>query len=215
MNLHSSRSVVDCLEILNKSSVQWMLLWNISSELPSRLPLGKDIDILVKPESAKGLLRILGKHNYQLLPHPTRFVPALYGMPRPFMMRSLDHVLLDINPCIFVRSLDQGQLFPLDQYIQEEVWKNPITANINGTSLHMPSAEISLALSLSRAIFNHKKISPPYISHLKSLFPLCDLDQLRRVLLPVFFGATDFIMLRLADSDYSDLAQDYFQNSNY
>ena len=215
MKLHSANSISQTLSLLNSSSTKWLLLWNISDELPSNLPLHKDIDILVCPNDSKGLLKYLLSHQYRLIPHPTRFEPTLYGMPRPYMLVSPLGVHLDIQLCLFVRSLDARQLCPLDSYLQDYIWSTSKKTELAGIPILMPSLEMSYTNALTRSIFNHRGINKAYAHHLTHIFPQCSKNVLHDLLRPVFFAATSFILDSAEASQYETLYNNYIQFSAY
>ncbi len=71
----SIRSFVDAekvrffFDLMNSSNIDYVLIKNIREELPNSLPDGKDIDILVKPES-KILFEKVMKKYFFLKCHP-------------------------------------------------------------------------------------------------------------------------------------------------
>ena len=74
--------IKELFELLN-INVNYILAKNIANELPDKLKVGKDIDIIVHPDDYAKYRTLMPKHEYKLIIHPKGSYVGwkyLYGM---------------------------------------------------------------------------------------------------------------------------------------
>jgi len=213
--VHDREDVESILSDLNDSPVAWILMRNSNDEIPDRLPLGKDIDILLRFEDCRRIHSFFAERGYRRVRHPHRQADCLYGLDRPRMYRSKTGVLVDVNFQLFVESLDAGQLFPLDQTLQESAWEQASSRQIGSHTVPVLGNEDVLVLNIARGIFDKRQFSDWDQEHLGTLLRSSDLSAIYSKLELVFFGATNLVIDHIMRGRYDTIVSSYFAYAEY
>lgn len=217
MSYIESNELVNIFKLLNKSELKYILLRNINNELPSKLEIGKDIDILVHKKDEHLFKKIFQENDYQTIPHPFKNDVFLYGVDRfEFKYNNNNKVLFDLNFQLAVRSLDAGQWIPLDQKIQELAWKNKrfekIDENFGYWTLSYNDEFITL---IARSIFDKREFQDGYIKRIEELKNKIDLNDVREKLELVFFKYTPYLLKQIENKEYGSIIKNYLQFKEY
>lgn len=215
MSYYEPWSIVKVFELLNGSAIPYLLLRNTGDELPDRLELGKDIDILICHKNRKKLHCVLSKNKQRQIRHPLRNNEKLYGVHQFEMFEAQDQIYLDVNYEIAVRSLDRGQWVPLDQMIQLSAWEKSRMVDIGGVSVPVLGNEDLWVTTLARCVFDKKNFSPWHCQKLSRLLPLVDLDDVEEKLRLIFFKYTDRLLDLAQKGTYQKIYDDYISFKNY
>ena len=214
-NIVSSIKIIDIFNKLNESSVDYILIRNISGELPNNLIVGKDIDILVKHEQLDNLRTFFEKNGFNELPHPHRGNIFLYGVKKFKFFKNQAKVLYDLNFHLVCRSLDAGQWIPLDQMVQESAWKNKRFVETAECKYWALSYEEEFITLIVRSIFDKKKFQDGYIKRIIELFDLVNMDDVKVKMNLIFFKYTDSLLNQIQDGQFKNILNNYISFMKY
>ena len=125
MNFIQASELKKIFKLLNEAEVNYILMRNLGNEIPSNLIIGKDIDILINRSEKNKIIKFLNSNEYKIINHPLKNATFLYGVDKfEFLFNKNNKILFeDLNFQISVKSLDFGQIIPLDQSIQNRLEK--------------------------------------------------------------------------------------------
>ena len=206
-------NVLKIFEELNLSGINYVLLRNLKDELPGNLKYNKDIDIMVNVGDVSLLHSISKKFNWKKLNHPFGNVPFLYGM-QPFEFYQAHGINIDICFQLSCRSLNKGEWFPLDMYVQESDGENQLKTNNKPWKYTLSNVDEMVHL-LTRSLFDKKAFGDGYIERLNELQAIVDEDELRARLKLIFFQFTDSLITDIKNRDYENIYRKYIQFRNY
>jgi hypothetical protein len=204
--------------LLNQSKLNYIITWNINSELPSSLKVGKDIDILIKKNDEKKYINFFHSHNYQTTNHPFKYDIFLYGVDRfeyKYMNKD-NNIDFDVVFQLAVRSLDAGQFIPLDQTIQDSAWKNKRFERLSDDFGYWTlSYEDELVCLTARAIFDKREFKSGYIKRINELLKLIDKTEVLEKLNMIFFKYTPYLFKYIEDRNYNEIIKNYLMFKEY
>jgi len=206
-------NVLKIFEELNLSGVNYVLLRNLKDELPGNLRSNKDIDIMVNAEDVQLLHSNSKKLNWKKLRHPFSNIPFLYGM-QPFEFYQVHGINVDICFQLSCRSLNKGEWFPLDMYVQDSVWKNRLKAEGMPWNYTLSRVDEMVHL-LTRSVFDKKAFGDGYIERLNELQSVINENELRTRLKLIFFQFTDTLIDHIKNRSYESIYINYIQFRNY
>lgn len=186
------------------------LLYDLG-ELPDKLLVGKDVDILIHDKDFPYLSSKLKKLNFHEVTHPNIADTYIYGAlkRRMFLRKGL---FLDIHSQIVVRSLDAGQWMPLDVTIQEAAWA---TKALTESEFPIVPREVECIYLIARCIFDKKcfpKAQRERISYL-----LC--NQLesshKNMTKKVFFSFSEILLDFARRGDFDSIFKAYKNFRDY
>lgn len=213
--IYPEASILSVFKNLIDSGFRWILLRNTDDLLPDKLPLGKDIDILINKDDYESLIDFLKNKNYKVLKNPLERNERWYGVSAPAFLRSPDGVLIDIACEIFVMSPHRNILIPLDQEIQSSAWKNALREKFGTLSVEVLSAEDLFVSLASRCIFDKRKFGVWQQKKLKNLLDVVDEESLKKKLRLVFFNFAPILIQRIKHLEFELILSDYFSFKDY
>ena len=205
----------ELFEILEEGKIEFVLLRNIDEELPDKLSVNKDIDIIVHPKDIEKLISTLTINQWNLRKHPWDFgdnFTFLYSM-EPFLFFEKNQLHLDVCFQMACRSLNKGEWFPLDEIIQESIWIHKTT--VDKPWLYVLSNEDYLIHLITRSIFDKKEFTQGYINEIEKLLPIIEMTKLLEKLEVVFFKFSTILIKMIAQKEYHKIRADYIKYSNY
>ena len=212
-NYFDESEVVDLFCTINKPGIEYILLRNINKELPSNLPTTKDIDIIVAEDSLIKFEESLFKKGWERIIHPYVSIPFLYAM-KPFRFYNKEGLHVDVCCQLACRSLNEGEWFPLDAHIQDELWKNKIKS-LNQPWLYQLSHEDELIHLITRCVFDKKKFPGGYISRIDELMGAVNVVNITYKLSLIFFKFTNTLLELIREKQYNNIYQTYLQFKEY
>lgn len=217
MSLVIESHLRDIFNKLNESGLNYILLRNLNDELPSKLKVGKDIDILIKKRDEKEIKKFFFKYNFSEILHPHINNTYLYGVDKfEFIYNSKTEVLFDLNFQIAVRSLDAGQWIPLDQEIQNSAWENrTFYKDENNFSYWKLSYEDEFICILARAIFDKESMDKGYRKRISQLFNIIEKDKVVNKLEKIFFKFTPYLIKYIENNQYDEIKKNYINFKEY
>jgi hypothetical protein len=206
--------VFDCLK---EHSIEYVLLRNMGDELPYKLKKTKDIDLLINPRDKKKLKKILVSNGWLEGRHPWNFgdnFVFLYSMDK-FLVFNKNNIALDICFQINCRSLNNGEWFPLDEIVQESVFKNKKEEALGDGSVFRLSNEDEFIHLLTRAVFDKKVIPEDYIEKIMSLYEKINREDVIEKLDLIFFKFTSTLLKMVAAKEFNVLRHKYLTYKDY
>ena len=218
MKFIQAHEIKSIFRFLNQSKLNYIITWNINSELPSSLKVGKDIDILISKNDEKKYINFFHSHNYQMTNHPFKYDIFLYGVDRfEYKYLNKDNSIdFDVVFQLAVRSLDAGQFIPLDQTIQESAWKNKRFEKLSDDFGYWTlSYEDELVCLTARAIFDKREFKSGYIKRINELLKLIDKTEVLEKLNMIFFKYTPYLFKYIEDQNYNEIIKNYLMFKEY
>ena len=210
MKLINKNSIVNFFKSINESKIDYILIRNISNEIPEFLQEGKDIDLLINYRDHEMVHLFLQKNNFKRIPHPHRNNIFLYGVNKFNFFINSDKVILDLNYQLACRSTDAGQWIPLDQTIQQSAWRNKKFITINKDfgywSLSFEDEFITL---ITRSVFDKNEFNQPYVKRIRELYQSINIKEVILKLELIFFKFTPYL-LDLIDKDKYDIIVNHY-----
>ncbi len=217
MNFIDKNEIINIFKLLNNSGLEYILLRNINFELPEKLKIGKDIDLLIKKKDEKKFISFFKHNKYHSIPHPFRNDIFLYNADSfEFKYNNNNKILFDLNFQLVVRSLDAGQWIPLDQKIQRSAWTNKIFEKIDEEFGYWALSYNDQFINLiARSIFDKKKFQKGYINTIEGLKNKVDLYDVMKKLELIFFKYTPYLLKQIEEKKYNRIINNYIQFKRY
>ena len=203
--------------ILNNNEINYILIKNIADELPNSLMDGKDIDILVYPDSKTQYEEVMKKNNYHAHTHPLGIQNGWtfgYSLPEYQFWKKEDRpfsLYIDANFILCCKSFVPKTWVPLNRPINDSVWENKIFDDKNEWWI-MDDKNMLLYL-LVRCIFDKNSFSDSYIFEIekrKHFINKID-DKLRMTFYKYSTRLSELVMM----GKYGEIIQDYIAFDNY
>jgi len=216
MNFINKNSIVNFFHLINESKIDYILIRNISNELPDFLEEGKDIDLLINNKDQEKVHFFLQKNRFKKIPHPHRNNVFLYGVNKFNFYKNTDKVILDLNYQLACRSTDAGQWIPLDQIIQQSAWRNKQFISINKDFGYWAlSFEDEFITLITRSVFDKNEFNQPYVKRIQELYQLININDVALKLELIFFKFTPYLLDLIAQDKYDVIINDYLTFKEY
>jgi hypothetical protein len=217
MSLIEAAELIKIFKKLNESGLSYILLRNINHELPDKLKVGKDIDLLVHKHEEDEFKAFFKSNCYNTIKHPFRNEIFLYGVDKfEFKYNNNNKILFDLNFQLAVRSLDAGQWIPLDQEIQDSAWNNVrFEKNNSGLGYWTLSCEDELVSLVSRSIFDKKSFEEGYIHRIEELMPLVNLSEIEYKFRLIFFKFAPHLVSLISNKQFQKILYNYLRFIGY
>ena len=217
MNFIQASELKKIFKLLNEAEVNYILMRNLGNEIPSNLIIGKDIDILINRSERNKIIKFLNSNEYKIINHPLKNATFLYGVDKfEFLFNKNNKILFDLNFQISVKSLDFGQIIPLDQSIQESAWKNKRLENLNDSLSYWTFGyEDEFVCLVARSIFDKNKFELNYIERINKILNLINKDDVIFKLNKVFFKFTPSLIKLIEDQKFNKIINNYLEFREY
>ncbi|ACM92803.1 hypothetical protein NAMH_1663 [Nautilia profundicola AmH] len=212
-----SKEIIRIFKKLNDSNLKYILIRNINNELPNKLKIGKDIDILIHKKDEKKFVNFFKENGYDSIPHPFRNDIFLYGIDKfEFKYNNNNNILFDLNFQLVCRSLNKGEWIPLDQEIQKSAWENKRFEKVNEEFGYWTLGYNDEFLTLIvRSIFDKREFQEGYINRIEELKEKINLKNIERKMKLVFFKFTPYLLDMIEKKDYKNIIKNYIQFKEY
>lgn len=210
---NSVKDIEEIFDLLNRNSLNYILLRNLDKELPDKLPLKKDIDLIISPKDKNKFSSLLKNDGWKKRFHPFGNFPFLYGMHH-FEFYTKKDISLDICYDLACRSLNKGEWFPLDLKIQESVWINKRDVSNKPWKFRL-SYEDEFIHLITRCIFDKKVFTKAYITRIKELKERVNWDKLLQGFELIFFNFSETLRDLIEADSYEIIIKNYYQFKNY
>lgn len=215
MSLIDNQAIADLFDQLNNSPLDYLVIRNIGNEIPNRLKLNKDIDLLFKPSDKFILKSYFASIGFQQVRHPHWNDEYLYGVDKFQFYKNKHGILIDVHFQLSCRSLDAGQWIPLDQIIQQSAWQNYITVSTENVVYNKLSQIDELVTLIARAIFDKRCFPEEYINRILELSHNLQHPQVELKLSLIFFKYTTSLLEQVASGNFDDIILNYHQFKDY
>jgi len=217
MSFIEKSEVINIFKLLNSSNLKYILLRNINNELPEKLEVGKDIDILINKKDKSKFIYFFKNNGYKTIPHPFKNDTFLYGVDKfEFKYNDNNKILFDLTSQLVVRSLDAGQWIPLDQKIQESAWNNRRFKKIDEEFGYWTLSHNDEFITLvARSIFDKREFQEGYIRRIDELKDKIDIEDVKEKMGLVFFKFTPYLLEMIEKKDYENIIKNYIQFKEY
>lgn len=211
--------VNDFFELMNSSSIEYVLIKNINGELPAHLEDGKDIDILVQEKYKDEFSALMERNEFQ------KQVPPMgrekgwnfaYQLPEYQFWKKKgiqENLYIDASFKLCCKSLTPKTWIPLDNCINEDIWERRIYDQENKWWI-MDSRTIFIYM-IVRSIFDKRNFKSDYIFDIEKNIQYLDDEEVVRKLESVFFKYTNCLIQMLKDRRYEEIFSDYIQFVEY
>lgn len=219
MSFIPAQTIKNFFRQLNDSKIEYVLIKNISEELPDKLKDGKDIDILVNENCIKEFTKFMKNHNFKKRTHPygkkNGFVFAYKLKEHQFWkFNSKDFkFFVDVSFKLNCRSLTPNVWIPLDNCINEDIWKNKVFDKEN--NWWIMDDETTLIYMFCRAVFDKKEFKEGYIAEIEKRKSLLKRESVRYKLSKVFFKYTDNLISQAESGNYDTIRNNYVTFKEY
>ncbi len=217
MNIYiDKQEIINFFNLLNKSNIEYILLRNIGNELPSKLKVGKDIDLLVLKKDIKKINQFFEINGYEKINHPSESDIYLYGVDKfEFRYNKNNKILIDLNFQLSCRSLDEGQWVPFDEKHQKSAWVNKKFVNNSDLNYYTLSFEDEFIALVIRSIFDKKKFEQGYIKRITKLIKLIDKDNVLSKFELTFFKYSKKLLQQLENKEFDKIINSYLSFKEY
>ena len=203
---------IQIFQDLNDCGIKFLVLRDVDKKLPFNITSEKDIDLII-PELEYKKFTCLQKKGWNEILHPFANGVFLYGLKR-FRMFDVAGIPIDFTTKLCVRSLNKGEWMPLDQSIQDSIFKNSIESSFS-SNVRTLGPEHELLHLISRSIFDKNEFSDSYKGRIDELHLALDSLLLREMLLTVFFKFTNSLLENLKIKKYDKIYDLYIKFDEY
>lgn len=204
---------------LNTSGIQYVLIKNIGGELPDRLKDGKDIDILVHPDSDPAFVRVMQEMDFQRVPHP---LGAEAGWSFGYKLKACQFwsqqgtaqlFYIDAFEKLACKSLSPKMWIPIDTCVNDSIWRNRVFDRKN--QWWCMDEENLAAYLLIRCVFDKHTFKKEYIAEIEKREALFQEEAVIRKLQTVFFAYTPRLLALVREKRYYEIFSDYLAFDEY
>jgi hypothetical protein len=203
--------------LMNDNDINYILIKNVADELPYSLKDGKDIDILVHPDSKSKFEEVMIKGNFDICTPPLGVENGwTFGYSLPsyqfWMKRDSSFTLyIDASFVLSCKSLIPKTWVPLNEPINNSVWKEKVFDDKNNWWI-MDDKNMLLYL-LVRCIFDKKNFSDTYIKEieLRKRY-MSDIEDKLKI---TFYKYSSRLSKMIAEQKYENIIQDYITFDKY
>lgn len=219
MEYIASEHINKFFDDLNKSGIQYVLIKNIGGELPNYLEDGKDIDILVLNSEQGRFSQFMKEHDFESLDPPMGRKNGwnfAYRLPEYqfWKKRNIKYTFyIDASFKLACKSLMPNMWIPLDQKINNDIWKNKVFDSKNNWWI-MDEKTIFVYM-IARSILDKHMFKDVYISDIEKKRFLLDDAEIREKLSLIFFKYTDHLIELIKNGSYATIFDDYIAFTEY
>lgn len=214
---HKAEDVQSLFKLLNDANINYLLTKNIGGELPDKLKIGKDIDLIVQPEDYEKFQTLLRDAGYRKLAHPYgkevgwRFI---YGAHENIFLRhAINLLVVDAYAELCTQTIAMNAWLPLDRIVQESIWQNKVWDAENKWWI-MDNENMVIYLVTS-SVFEKHGFSEVYINEIEQRKDLLASPTARQKLERIFFRFTDTLVDKVREGRYEEILVSYLTFTDY
>lgn len=209
MNYIDENLVNDVCACLRKN-VDFRILYDLG-EIPEKLKVGKDLDILVRGDELDLCASELKKLKFRQVIHPNSADVFIYGAKRRLMYKR-EGMYVDVHRQLVVRSLDAGQWMPIDMELQKAAWSLEPTKS--GNSVFLPPV-IEFSYLVARCIFDKRGFGFAQRERLTALNNNLKKQTRNEYLSKIFFAFTPVLIEMIEMNSWDEIVSAHSQFGNY
>lgn len=193
---YKAEDVYSLFKFLNDYEINYILTKNIAEELPDKLNIGKDIDLIVHPKDYEKFQILLQRVGYKRIVHPygkERGWDFMYGAHENlFMTNPVTGLIVDAYAELCTKSIAINAWLPLDKVIQKSIWEDKVWDVAN--RCWIMDDETMVVYLLTRSVFEKNEFSTVYIREIEKRKHLLVRPTARQKLEKIFFKFTDTLL---------------------
>ena len=204
-------------DFLNANAIEYLLTKNIADELPAKLKIGKDIDIIVHPKDYEKFKILMQNFGYKRIIHPHgketgwRFI---YGAHENiFLTNPANKLIVDAYAELCTKSISMNAWLPLDKIIQKSIWENKVWDDAN--KWWILDDENLVIYLLTRSVFEKGGFTDAYISDIEKRKNLLKNSSARQKLEKIFFKFADTLIEKVNRKQYENTLIEYITFTDY
>lgn len=209
----------DFFEKITESKIPYVLIKNVSNELPDQLMDGKDIDILVHEEHIEDFEQFMIQNNFEKQIHPLGRKNGwnfAYKLPEYQFWKLKNEqftLYIDASFKLSCKSLTPNIWIPLDHCINEDIWINKIFDEKNHWWI-MDDGTILIYL-IVRSIFDKREFKQGYVDGIEERKELLKEKGVQYKLSKIFFHYTGPLIEQISKSQYDSIIENYLTFTEY
>jgi len=219
MSTIPSEVILQFFEKLSASGLLYVIIKNVSGELPYHLKDGKDIDILVHESCMGQFENFMAENNFERQTPPNGRDHGwnfAYQLPEYQFWKLKEDgftFYIDASFKLSCKSLTPRTWIPLDKCINDDIWRKREYDPVH--RLWMMDDETVLIYLLVRSVFDKREFRDGYIEGIEARKPLLQKTDVQQKLSKVFFNYTGVLTGRVMDGKYDGIIGDYLQFTDY
>lgn len=214
---HKAEDVRAMFQLLNDYEINYLLTKNIADELPDKLKLGKDIDLIVHIEDYEKFQAVLNHFGYKKIVHPhgkERGWFFMYGAHENlFMTNPATGLIVDAYAELCTKSIERNAWLPLDKIVQNSIWQNKIWDVAN--QWWIMDDENLVVYLLTRSVFEKNGFSDVYVREIEKRKKFLANPTARQKLEKIFFKFTDTLIEKVCAGRYGEILLSYLTFTDY
>ena len=203
--------------LLNNHGINYILTKNIANELPNKLTIGKDIDLIVHPKDYEKFKVLFQHFGHKRIVHPHGKECGwgfMYGAHENFFMtNTATGLIVDAYAELCTKSISMNAWLPLDKVIQKSIWENKVWDTAN--QWWIMDDENMVIYLLTRSIFEKNNFSEAYIHEIEKRKYLLMRPTARQKLEKIFFKFTDTLIEKANGGGYGKILLSYLTFTDY
>lgn len=209
----------DFFEKITESKIPYVLIKNVSNELPDQLMDGKDIDILVHEEHIEDFEQFMIQNNFEKQIHPLGRKNGwnfAYKLPEYQFWKLKNEqftLYIDASFKLSCKSLTPNMWIPLDHCINEDIWIKKIFDEKNHWWI-MDDGTILIYL-IVRSIFDKREFKQGYVDGIEERKELLKEKGVQYKLSKIFFHYTGPLIEQISKSQYDSIIENYLTFTEY
>lgn len=206
-------------ENITDSKIPYVVIKNVSNELPDHLIDGKDIDIVVHEDYRDEFEQFMMRNNFEKQIHPLgreRGWNFAYKLPEyQFWKLKNDRMTfyIDASFKLSCKSLTPRMWIPLDTCINEDIWKNRVFDEKN--HWWIMDDETILIYLIVRSIFDKREFQSGYVEGIEERKELLNNVEVQYKLSKIFFHYTEPLIQQIFKSEYENIIGNYLTFTEY
>ena len=214
-----SEVILDFFEKLSSADILYVIIKNISDELPRHLKDRKDIDILVHESYVRQFEEFMAANNFNKCTPPLGRENGwnfAYQLPEyQFWKLNEDKYTLYIDASfkLSCKSLTPKTWIPLDKCINDDIWEKRIFDSKN--HWWIMDDETILIYLLVRSIFDKREFKEGYIKGIESRKAFLKNAGVQQKLSKIFFKGTNLLIEQVTAGHYDNIISNYLSFTDY
>lgn len=208
-------AIIDFFSLLNFSGIEYVLLRNINNELPDKLEVKKDIDLLININDRDAIFSFFIKNGFKQMTHPLKDNKFLYGVNKFEQFINNKNVLIDLNYELTCRSLNAGEWIPLEKKIQQSAWDNKIFVEKNDFKYWSLSHNDEFISLVTRCVFDRKEFEKGYTNRIIELLDIINKEEVLPKLQLIFYKFVPELMAQLNNKTFEKIIEKYIAFIDY
>lgn len=211
--------ILDFFKKLSAADLRYVIIKNISDELPCYLKDGKDIDILVHESDIRQFEEFMQANNFDAHTPPLGRENGwnfAYQLPEyQFWKYKEDRYTfyIDASFKLSCKSLTPRTWIPLDRCINDDIWEKRVYDSLN--HWWIMDDETILIYLLVRSIFDKREFREGYMEGIEARKSLLNHADVRHKLSKIFFNYSDLLIEQIMSGNYSNVIRNYFTFTDY